>query len=87
MSACSEPVNAECPRPQEILDLSYWNTSDDLVREAHDIWSTTYEQVCTNILLQNSVLGQPNQYSLPRKSENAKRTISKDNHAVYGWKD
>ena len=38
-------LSAKCPRPKEILDLSYWNTSDDLVRKAHDIWSETYEQV------------------------------------------
>ena len=40
-----EGLDAKCPRPQEILDLSYSNTSDELVKKAHDIWSVTYEQV------------------------------------------
>ena len=33
------------PRPKEIYDLSFWNTSDEMVKKAHDIWSATYEQV------------------------------------------
>ena len=33
------------PRPKEIYDLSFWNTSDEMVKKAHDIWSVTYEQV------------------------------------------
>ncbi|XP_078365733.1 methyltransferase-like protein 27 [Oculina patagonica] len=41
---CGKGLSAKCPRPKEILDLSYWNTSDDMVRKAHDIWSETYEQ-------------------------------------------
>ena len=49
-SDCGKGLSAKCPRPQEILDLSYWNTSDDMVRKAHDIWSETYEQVCSNYL-------------------------------------
>ena len=39
-------LSAKCPRPQEILNLSYTNTSDELVKKAHDIWSETYEKVC-----------------------------------------
>ena len=33
------------PKPKEIYDLSFWNTSDEMVKKAHDIWSATYEQV------------------------------------------
>ena len=40
-----EGLDVKCPRPQEIVDLSYSNTSDELVKKAHDIWSVTYEQV------------------------------------------
>ena len=34
------------PRPKEILDLSYYNTTEEKVKQAHDNWSATYEQVC-----------------------------------------
>ena len=42
---CGKGLSTDCPRPKEISDLSYWNTSDDKVKIAHDIWSETYEQV------------------------------------------
>ena len=37
--------HAKCPRPKEILDLSFSNTSDEMVKKAHDNWALNYEQV------------------------------------------
>ena len=36
--------HAKCPRPKEILDLSFLNTSDEMVKKAHDNWALNYEQ-------------------------------------------
>ena len=54
----SKGVSAKHPRPQEILDLSYWNTSEDMVRNAHEIWSETYEQVRSNDYCSSDVVLQ-----------------------------
>jgi len=32
--------------PQEILDLSWSNTSEQIVKEGYKIWADSYEKVC-----------------------------------------
>lgn len=45
--ACGKELNRKYPRPQEIIDLSYWNTSEEMVKTAHNNWAVNYEQVST----------------------------------------
>lgn len=42
---CGKQLSVKFPRPKEILELSYWNTSEDMVRKAHDDWAEGYDQV------------------------------------------
>ena len=31
--------------PKEILDISWWNTSEERLKEAYKIWANTYDKV------------------------------------------
>lgn len=31
--------------PQEVIDISWWNTSEEILKEGYKIWSKTYDEV------------------------------------------